>query len=129
MIDLAKYIGIPFKGRGDSFDGADCYGLLRLFYREELGIDVPDPKVCCGITKLAFSAYLKESQAHWKIVQKPELYCAVALALDPNIPAQVQHIGIYLGDKLLHTLSNVGSNISKISDYKWAIKAYHVWLT
>lgn len=34
MENINKYIGIKHKFNGDTFDGADCIGLCRLFYRE-----------------------------------------------------------------------------------------------
>ena len=40
-MDINKYIGIPYKSKGYGFDGADCYGLLWLFMKEELDIILP----------------------------------------------------------------------------------------
>lgn len=39
---MKKYLRIPYKVRGHDFDGCDCGGLLRLVYKEELGIILPD---------------------------------------------------------------------------------------
>lgn len=35
------YLGIPYTDLGDGHDGADCYGLVRLVYRETRGIELP----------------------------------------------------------------------------------------
>lgn len=43
-MDLLKYYNIPYKVDGRSFNGADCYGFLMLFYKNELGIDIFDYK-------------------------------------------------------------------------------------
>ena len=39
---MQKYLRIPYKTRGHTFDGCDCGGLLRLVYKIELNIDLPD---------------------------------------------------------------------------------------
>lgn len=39
---MQKYLRIPYTIRGHSFDGCDCGGLLRLVYKTELDIELPD---------------------------------------------------------------------------------------
>jgi len=40
MVD--SLIGIPWTPDGDSHDGCSCWGLVRLYYRQEQGINLPD---------------------------------------------------------------------------------------
>lgn len=42
VINIEKYSRIPWKDRGRDFRGCDCYGLVRLILREELGKEIPD---------------------------------------------------------------------------------------
>ena len=37
-----QYMGIPFKERGLTRDGADCWGLVRMIMLEQKGIELPD---------------------------------------------------------------------------------------
>lgn len=37
-----EYVNLPFLDRGRTRDGLDCWGLVRLVYREQRGIALPD---------------------------------------------------------------------------------------
>lgn len=39
-MDFNRYVGLPFKDGGRGFDGVDCYGLVCIFYANELGIEL-----------------------------------------------------------------------------------------
>jgi cell wall-associated NlpC family hydrolase len=39
---INNYIGLPFKDKGRSMAGVDCWGLVQQIYRRERGIELPD---------------------------------------------------------------------------------------
>ena len=41
-----QYIGIPYKDRGRSVDGVDCYGLVKLFMQNEFAVTLDDFDYC-----------------------------------------------------------------------------------
>lgn len=41
-MNFERYLGVPYRDMGRSLAGCDCWGLLWLFYRDELGVDLPD---------------------------------------------------------------------------------------
>lgn len=40
-MNFDRYIGLPWVFGGRDFDGVDCWGLIWLFYKHEIGIDIP----------------------------------------------------------------------------------------
>jgi cell wall-associated NlpC family hydrolase len=123
-----KYIGIPFKDREESFDGADCYGIVRLYYKNELNIEIFENKLKYDEIKKILMQFLNVSRTDWIKVDKAEIGDVIAMAHDPKHPNIIQHFGIYLGDgKMLHTLKEIGSHIVNVSEYQYFIKGYYRW--
>lgn len=118
MMNIEKLIGIPFKNNGRDFDGCDCWGLVRLFYREVLGRELPeyivDPRDDDRVTETMISE-LKTPK--WEILEKPEPNCLALMKLNTK---HISHCGIYLGnDRLLHCYTGCGSCIVRIKGTLW----------
>ncbi len=109
MIDINKYIGLPYKQKGYDFDGADCYGLIWLFYKNEFNKILPKYENC----DTCVNAKLVESQID---VSKMTLD-----AYKTNTPKTgdlvlfrfrglVCHLGLYIDDSMvLHILRDVNA--------------------
>lgn len=115
-IDWDRYVGIPWRFGGRDFDGLDCWGLIWLFYRTELGLEIPSYD----------DAYQRESGARdigaligtqlpgWRKVEDPALG-DVALI---NRAGASCHVGIIApGRRLLHVESaEAASCLERIGD-------------
>lgn len=126
MID--KYIGIPFVDRGQDFNGADCYGLVRLIYKEELNTTIPEFNSSCTDTRRIWIDYIKQISEHWELVTEYEPMDVLAFAYDPNHPRVVQHFGVYIGNgMMIHTLQGIGAFTCKITEFSYCLKGAYRW--
>jgi len=124
-MNFSKYIGLPYKHLGRDFDGVDCFGLLRLIYKEELDIVLPD------YTDLKYSKdwYKKEDhivenfQKYFYIIDRSEkVFDCIIFYLNSGFIAN--HCGVYISDdKFIHIYEDETSMISRLSEF-WIAKVY-----
>jgi cell wall-associated NlpC family hydrolase len=127
-MNIEPYIGIPFVDRGDNLNGADCYGIVRLIYKSELNITIPEFNSSCQDTRRIYVDYLRQIEEYWEITDETTIGSVICMAYDPQHPRIVQHFGISLGNgMMLHTLDKIGSFICKIDDYRRYIKGIYKW--
>lgn len=84
---------IPFVERGRSMDGADCWGLVRLIYKNELGIDLPDYSDSYESTndrEMLANIVESESKNNWHSVNDPKEFDVIIL----NMRGVPMHVGI-----------------------------------
>jgi murein DD-endopeptidase len=133
MIKIERYVGIPWvctSVRQPSFQGVDCYGLVRLFYREEFGIDIPDPVATAGDAGVVHAAY-RAQVSRWTRVPSPSPWCGVAMRRNPMFPALVTHFGIYVPGvvaSVLHAPESVtGSILVRLSSVSRTVEGFYIW--
>jgi cell wall-associated NlpC family hydrolase len=126
--ELADYIGIPYQDKGrDPAQGLDCWGLVRWFYENEKGIELPSytDRASGGTDRHGVAAVvLEEISRKWHPTRQPEEGDAVVL----RVGGRPFHVGVFLaGNRLLHTLNQHGSVIEPLDGPKWAprIEGYY----
>lgn len=127
MKDFKKYIKIPFKSLGRDERGCDCYGLVRLFLKEEHNLNLP--------TLLEYDDVFNKEQTSEIIEQQSSLL--EGEKIDKPIEGAVvvlssgglsTHVGVMISNKMiLHTTSQFGAVIEPISSprVKNRIKGYY----
>lgn len=126
---LNDYIGIPFKdmGRDPVKDGGlDCWGLVRYYYLNELGIELPEYRISSlydlDINRLADNEI--KAKGMFEIADKPFENCIVMMKLGSRF---VNHAGVLINNKILHTYQDINSCLVAHNNPLWSrIIAYYL---
>ncbi|NOR27614.1 MAG: hypothetical protein GQ540_03685 [Lutibacter sp.] len=118
MKNLSKYIGIPFIDNGRTLEGCDCFGLVKLIYKEQFNIILPDYLYKDTNDIEAINDSLSVGKNMYEKVNSP-LYGNLVLF---NIVGMPMHIGFCLGHgKFLH-VSNKSKTSCKDRILRWKNK-------
>jgi len=119
MRNLREYVGIPFRDKGfDPVSGLDCWQLVRLFYRQEFGIALPDYMALysSSLDMNGASDAIRIGMKDWNHVDTPK-YGDVLIFRITSAP---WHTGVRLdGGNMLHTDEGHGSVIEPINGIRW----------
>lgn len=121
-----SYVGIPYENRGRTREGVDCWGLVQLWYREQLDIDVPDYlwAYSAANDKESVSHAIEENKASWNKVDEP----AYGDVLVFRIMGYPMHVGIKLnGDDFLHAFQGTQSCLERLSSIAWSRRLFEVY--
>lgn len=107
-----RFVGIPYLDGGDSGGGADCYGLVRLVYREVRRVEAP------SLARVGRSEASPGDKApRWVKSDCGAVGDVVVFALG-GVPA---HCGVVVGrDLMLHAIRGRRSAIESYGTSMWA---------
>ena len=120
-MEFAKYISIPFAERGSSYDGCNCWGLVRLWKREQMGQELPSYEELYTDTEDEEAAKLinqvKEEDQWVRLEPGQEEPGDVILLRIKGLP---WHVGIVASkNKMLHVERGAESVIEPYNGLKW----------
>lgn len=124
MIDLTKFIGLPYKHMGRDFNGVDCFGLCWLIYSDYLKIEIPH-FLEIQYTKNWYDTgknHILEN-VYWveKVNFPYQKFDGLLFIINNNI---VNHIGLYIGNnKFIHIFDGITSRIERLNRY-WSNRLY-----
>jgi hypothetical protein len=112
-----KYIGIPFLDKGRDTNGIDCWGLVRLVYKQEYNIDLPnfstDYEADDAERMRDLLAQYKEG---WEKIEAPTEGCIVLF----NILGVESHMGVAVSSThFLHARDRYDSAIESFDSVGW----------
>lgn len=112
MIDCGKYYDIPYIEDSSDMSGCDCFGLVRLWYVDNLKIKLPEyhgnPESLCD---LFMPVKINEVQEHDVIFFDYSAGFHVGISLDKSV--------------FIHSVKNIGVVVSKISTWKRRIRGIY----
>ncbi|WP_429153915.1 NlpC/P60 family protein [Aminobacter sp. BE82] len=93
---LNRYVGAPFASRGRMLAGLDCWGLLRLIYAQELGIELPSYGEIAAHDLVRVSREItagKDGEA-WADVDRSELRAFDVVVMRYHGSRRIGHVGV-----------------------------------
>lgn len=115
-----RFIGIPYLDRGRSLAGVDCYGLVRLVYRELRGIDLPSyiERYVMGADLAAIESLIAGALDRWALIEQSSETAFDAVLLREG--AHPTHIGMVVTPgKMLHVPRGETSRIERYRAGRW----------
>jgi cell wall-associated NlpC family hydrolase len=99
---IYEWIGVPHVYNGRDKTGVDCYGLVWLYYRDVLGIVLPDWN-CADSSRIWVTRFIEQKiQSHLKTIDAPQDHC-IAFLRRKNMAS---HVGVVYANGLLHCIEN-----------------------
>lgn len=117
-----KYIHIPFKEKGRSIEGCDCYGLGKIIYEQELNLILPSFDNLYEHTCDKNTVSKTIENVHRKLfknVNSPEPFDFIIL----NVFGLPMHIGIVTkSNYMIHCIKGIGVSHEKYTSLRWKNK-------
>ena len=116
---VAQYVDIPFKEKGRNRSGCDCWGLVRLIWGDQFGIQVPSFVNQYISTKdNGIGSLVEENMDPWTPVPAGMETLGDGVLL--RIEGRPKHVGIVLEPgRMIHCAQDVGTVIEKYRTKKW----------
>lgn len=104
---IERFLNIQYELGKGSWTGADCWGLIELYYREEKGVTLINrDSYKPGATALmkGFEGYIKDG-CQWEYTDTPLTDDIVFFNVGRRKPG---HVGLIINDLVLHTEQGTG---------------------
>lgn len=99
---IRDWIGVPHVYNGRDKNGIDCYGLLWMYYRDVLGIHLPDWS-CADSSRIWVARFMeKQVKERLNLISEPEDHCVGIL----KRCSAANHVGVVYANGFLHCIEN-----------------------
>jgi cell wall-associated NlpC family hydrolase len=115
---VMRYVGISYKHQGRDMNGIDCWGLIKLIYKDMLGIEIWDigENYTEDWSWEGKNHFIENYQKQWERVSEPRIFDGILINNGKGI---ANHAGVMLENgRFIHCIK-AGVVISKITDRNW----------
>lgn len=119
------YVGLPYKLHGRDRTGLDCWGLVRLVYKEQQLIELPSfaSEYSASTPAIAAEAIARCNEG-WEVSETPGEGDVVLF----RITGSAAHVGVLINDsEFLHAREGSDSCIEKLSSPKWKTRVEGIY--
>lgn len=113
-----KYVGIPYKDNGRDTSGIDCWGLVRLIYKEQYNIDIPSfvEDYNGADDRAATSELAAIAKEEWRAKDTAEEGDVVLF----RVLGVESHVGVCIGgDNFIHAKEGQASVVESLTSSRW----------
>lgn len=117
---IRKMLEIPYVHKGRDYSGADCGGGIMIFYRDFLGITLPDFNLDYDINwavKSDKSHFIENYYRFFQKVDKPAKFDVILFQTKKGI---ANHGGVVLNNGKFFHISRAGAGINYYADENFA---------
>jgi sulfur carrier protein ThiS len=116
-MNFEKYIGIPYAEKGRDETGLDCYGLVRLIYKNELNINLPSFTAEYTETDTArIEELIAQYKEGWEETKEPVVGSIILF----RVFGSESHVGVVISPThFIHVRENQSSVIESLTSTSW----------
>lgn len=113
-----RYVGIPYKAKEESLSGCDCWGLVKLIYKQVMGINITSPDYNDPMNRLEINGVANKHKTTYRKIDYDKRKAGDIILF--NILGLTTHCGFILDDqKMIHTQKATNSVIEDYTRSKW----------
>jgi len=119
-MDVNKYIGLQFEDKGRAPCGVDCWGLVRLIYEKEYGIELPSYNGCYPSSTEAeeIAQLINGEKGKWSEVKAGEEKEGDVIIM--RLSGYPTHVGMVVEPgMMIHTLKGTNTVIEHYTGILW----------
>lgn len=121
---IADYVGIPYRLHGTTREGLDCWGLPRLWYREQYGIDLPSfgdryGRELDAVERAHLAGIIRGEAEQWHRIRPPHAQRGDLVLF--RVLGEDAHLGLVVEPgRFLHARPGTDSCVERYDAPAWA---------